>query len=87
LWDQCANRTFTFHSGDKSQTVTLGAPTMDPGGAHVISVHFQYGDQQHCEHALNARENVVVDISACSVKPGNQAVGILGQIVDRIGHA
>jgi serine/threonine protein kinase len=87
LWDQCANRTFTFHSGDKSQTVTLGAPTMDPGGAHVISVHFQYGDQQHCEHALNARENVVVDVSGCSVKPGNQAVGILGQIVDRIGHA
>jgi eukaryotic-like serine/threonine-protein kinase len=86
LWDQCANRTFTFHSGDKSQTVTLGAPTTDPGGAHVISVHFQYGQQQHCEHALNARENVVVDVSACSVKPGNQAVGILGQIVDRIAH-
>jgi eukaryotic-like serine/threonine-protein kinase len=87
LWEQCANRTFTFHSGDKSQSVTLGAPTMDPGGAHVISVHYQYGQQQHCEHALTARENVVVDISACSVKPGNQAVGILGQIVDRIAHA
>jgi eukaryotic-like serine/threonine-protein kinase len=86
LWDQCANRTFTFHNGDKSESVTLGAPTTDPGGAHVISVHYQYGTQQHCEHALTARENVVVDVSACSVKPGGQAVSVLGQIVDRIGH-
>jgi eukaryotic-like serine/threonine-protein kinase len=85
-WDQCANRTFTYHHDDASQSVTLGAPTTDPSGAHVISVHYQYGQQQHCEHALTARQNVVVDVSACSVKPGNQAVSILGQIADRISH-
>lgn len=85
-WDQCANRTTTYHSGGNSQSVTISAPTTDPGGAHVISVLYQYAGQQHCEHALISRENVIVDVSACSVKPGNQAVAVAGQIADRIPH-
>jgi len=85
-WYQCAGRTITYHKDNAGQGVTLGTPTADPGGAHVISVRYQYGGQQHCEHALTSRENVVVDVSACSVKPGNQAVDVTGQIVDRIPH-
>lgn len=86
-WGQCANRVVTWHHEKASQQVTFGAPTTDPNGLHIISHQHQYAPQQHCEHALTARENVVVDVSACSVKPGTQAADMAVQLTSRIDHA
>ncbi|MGH3958671.1 serine/threonine-protein kinase PknH/PknJ [Mycobacterium sp.] len=87
-WDQCANRTITLqYPGKVPAHVTFGAPATDSNGIHIISHQQELAPQQHCEHALTSRNNVVVDVNACSTKPGNQAVEIAGQIAGRISHA
>lgn len=40
-----------------------------------------------CQHAMTARNNVVVDVAACSVNPGNQGETIATRIADRIPTA
>jgi serine/threonine protein kinase len=83
-WDQCANRAVTFHHHDVTTPMTFGATTTDPNGIHIISHQVGSPSQESCTHALTARNNVVVDVSACSTKPGNQAVEIADQIAARI---
>jgi serine/threonine-protein kinase len=66
-WQQCANRTITVTTpGSGATAVTLDAPVGVPGMIQVLSQQVQPTPGQHCQRATGSKNNVVVDIAACS---------------------
>jgi eukaryotic-like serine/threonine-protein kinase len=66
-WQQCANRTITVTTpGSGATAVTLGAPVGVPGMIQVLSQQVQPTPGQHCQRATGSKNNVVVDIAACT---------------------
>lgn len=66
-WQQCANRTITVTMpGSPATGVTLGAPVGVPGMIQLLSQLVQPTPGQHCQRATGSKNNVVVDVAACS---------------------
>lgn len=66
-WQQCANRTITVTMpGSGATGVTLGAPVGVPGMIRLLSQQVQPTPGQHCQRATGSKNNVVVDVAACS---------------------
>lgn len=89
-WSRWSNRDITdlspppvvWHYGPVSNTnatLSVGAKqtkVLDAG----YSVHGSWG----CQHALTVRNNVAIDISACSESPSGQGVNIANQIAAKV---
>ncbi len=80
-WQQCANRTITVSEpGSEPTTVKLGAPQGIPGTNHLLSQQPEAEPEQHCQRALSSKNNVVVDLAACSPsidEPGRTLVRMI----------
>jgi hypothetical protein len=80
-WQACSNRQFTLAANGNSQVQSVG-PVSDNNGmlsATVTPAESPGG----CERALTAADKIVVDVTAC-LGPTGAAVGIAGQIADKI---
>ncbi|MDT7739017.1 MAG: eukaryotic-like serine/threonine-protein kinase [Mycobacterium sp.] len=87
-WQLCANRTTSLNlPGRTPAHVTFGAPSTVADGVHEISLQVESNpSQQHCQRALTARNNIVVDISSCSMTLPDPAVRLADVIASKISQ-
>jgi hypothetical protein len=81
-WARCVGRSITATYKDGSETFSVGNVNSDSG---VLKARLIQQDSSgwSCQRALNTRNNVVVDVAACSFVPGDQAVTIATEIAGR----
>jgi hypothetical protein len=85
-WARCTGVTVKGTGAGDTGAWTVGSANTT--GAMLTSMSTLEGARGWgCQHALTARNNVVVDVSACSVNPGNQGETIAARIADRIPAA
>jgi hypothetical protein len=85
-WGQCANRTLTFtYPGTAPLHMDVGPVNTTSDGIRTVTQKLDYTpSQQHCDHALAVRDNVVIDVQACSTTPGDHTVTIVRDITAKI---
>jgi serine/threonine protein kinase len=85
-WAQCANRTLTFtYPGTETLHMDVGPLNTTSDGIQTVTQRLDYTPpQQHCDHALAVRDNVVIDVQACSTTPGDHAVTIVRDVAAKI---
>lgn len=85
-WGQCTGVTLrTTGTGNHDAWTIASANT---SGAVLTSIStLEGGRGWGCQHAMTARNNVVIDVSACSNNPGGQGEMIAAKIADRISAA
>jgi hypothetical protein len=85
-WQSCANRQFTYtgtSQDDPSATWTVGTVSNTNGTLSVRRT--QEGlNNWNCQHALTVRNNVAVDVDACSYNQGDFAINIAQQIAAKV---
>jgi serine/threonine kinase PknH len=81
-WARCVGKSITATYKDGSETFTVGTVTPDNGVLKARLIE-QDNSGWSCQRALNTRNNVVVDVAACSFVPGDQAVTIATEIAGR----
>lgn len=84
-WTSCSGRTLTldFPTPPTPQLWTIGTPS-DADGVLTTTRTMKSGGGMQCQRALTARNNVVVDVSACRYDTASQAVDIVNQIAAKI---
>lgn len=82
-WQACSNRKFTDTSEPPPVVWTVG-PVSNSNGT-LGTVKTQEDGSWACQLALTVRNNVAIDISACSAKPpADSAVNIANQIAAKV---
>jgi hypothetical protein len=81
-WRRCAGTPFTALRPEASEHWTFGQVS-ENGGVNAISKTADESDWS-CSHAITARANVVVDVSACGFSVADQATTIATRIRDKI---
>ena len=83
-WQSCSNRRFTFTpTGQSPVTYTVG-PVSNTNGVLNARRTEEGGNGWNCQRALTVRNNVAVDVSACSYKQGDFAITVAHQIAAKI---
>jgi hypothetical protein len=83
-WQSCANRQFTeTAAGQSPATWTVGAVSNTNGTLSVRKTR-EGGNGWNCQRALTVRNNVAVDVMACSYRQGEFAVNIAHEIADKV---
>lgn len=87
-WGSCAARTLTFDYGERgTRVMRLGPTAVTSDRILTLPENWVDAPQQQCEHALAVRNNVVIDVQACSATRGQPAVTILRDIVAKIAQS
>jgi PknH-like extracellular domain len=84
-WPSCANRRFSdVTQGQPDVVWTVGATTNNDGTLSTSQIQ-EGGDGWACQRALTARNNVAIDIVACSYnQSGSPAIDIAAQIAAKV---
>jgi hypothetical protein len=83
-WPACSNRQYTYSQAGKSDVVWTVGPVTNTNGT-LITTKTQDGiDDWSCERALSVRNNVAIDVIACSNSPSGSAVNIVHLIAAKI---
>jgi hypothetical protein len=85
-WPACSNRKFTVTLPDTAPTVWTVGPITSANGTLSGTKTVEGGDGFACQRALTVRNNVVIDVSACSNNPGDTGVNIAHQIAAKISQ-
>jgi serine/threonine-protein kinase len=83
-WPACSNRRFTAKQPDESDVVWTVGPVTNTDGMLVTSKTQESANHWICERALSVRNNVVIDVNACSNSPSGSAVNIVHQIAAKV---
>jgi serine/threonine kinase PknH len=83
-WPACANRKFTVTLANTPATVWTVGPVSDTNGTLSVTKTVEGGDGYACQRALTVRNNVAVDVSACSNNPADSGVNIAHQIAAKV---
>jgi tRNA A-37 threonylcarbamoyl transferase component Bud32 len=87
-WSACANRQFTHSEGGKYTEVWTVGPVSNINGTLSATKTENSPGFSVCQRALTVANNVVIDVSACSVKrsdpPGDAAATIAHQIAAKV---
>jgi eukaryotic-like serine/threonine-protein kinase len=85
-WQQCAKRTTSLSVPQRMpQRMTFGAPSGVADNVHTLSVQMEASPpQQRCQRALTGRNNVIVDVIACSTTLSDPAARITDLIASKI---
>jgi PknH-like extracellular domain len=84
-WSGCSNRRYSDINPGKPDTVWTVSATTNSNGMLTTSQVQQGGDGWTCQRALTARNNVAIDIVACSYKLADGvADGIVEQIAAKV---
>lgn len=86
LWDQCANQSVTFWGKDSQPSRDWTLSTTSHTGGMLSVAATPQGKDGACQHAMTARNNVVIDVIACpaTLADGQPAVTVLDQIAANI---
>ncbi|WP_431236156.1 sensor domain-containing protein (plasmid) [Mycolicibacterium psychrotolerans] len=85
-WGRCTGVTLKEVNSDNHDAWTI--TSANTTGAVLTSTATLEGARGWgCQHALTVRNNVVIDVSACSINPGNEGETIAAKIADRIPAA
>ena len=79
-WAACSNRTFSDPNPGQRDTVWSVAEVTNADGTLSTTETQEGGNGWTCQRALTVRNNVAIDIVACSFSPGSAAVDIATQI-------
>ncbi len=82
-WSACADRRYTITLPESKMTWAVG-PVSNTEGTLSATETREGGQPWVCQRALTVRNNVAVDITACSSKPANAAVDIAHKIADKL---
>jgi eukaryotic-like serine/threonine-protein kinase len=82
-WAKCANRNITLSKPTGQQHRILG-PLVNTNGVLSMTSVLQESAGRGCQHALAARDNIVVDTNICRQDVTNQAVDLLKAILSKI---
>jgi eukaryotic-like serine/threonine-protein kinase len=83
LWAKCAHRNITLTKPTGQQHRILG-PLVNADGVLSMTSVMQESAGRGCQHALSARNNVVIDTNVCRQDVTNQAVDLLKAIAAKI---
>jgi PknH-like extracellular domain len=82
-WPACSNRQYTFSQAGKSDVVWTVGPVTNTNGT-LITTETQEGvNDWSCERALSVRNNVAIDVIACSNSPSGSAVNVVQRMPPR----
>jgi hypothetical protein len=83
-WSRCAGKPFTLTFPDgQSETWTLGDPATHDGITAIMQTdHRLHG--WSCQHGIEARSNVVIDVAATMYNTTDEAVQIVQAISERV---
>jgi eukaryotic-like serine/threonine-protein kinase len=86
LWDQCANQSVTFWGKDSQPSRDWTLSTTSHTGGMLSVAATPQGKDGACQHAMTARNNVVIDVIACpaTLADSQPAVTVLDQIAANI---
>jgi len=83
-WPACSNRQYTENQpGKPDQRWTVG-PVTNTNGTLSTTQTQEGANGWGCGRALTVRNNVAIDVVACSYTPSNAAVNIAQQIADKV---
>jgi len=82
-WPACANRQYTVTHAGKPDSVWTGGPVSNTNGT-LTATSTRQGTDWACQRALTARNNVVIDVSACSHNTTDQGVSVTLQIAAKV---
>jgi eukaryotic-like serine/threonine-protein kinase len=83
-WSACAGRNFTLTLPNESPHRWAFSPLTTPDGALVLTTSREGKIYAGCQRALTARNNVIVDVGACSFSLDKKGVDLLKAIVAKI---
>lgn len=85
-WGKCAGRTITVNLPNREpMQFDLKAPGLMPGGIVMLTQSpRETGQLLPCFRTLALRNNVVVDVRACTIKVANAALLLASTIADRV---
>lgn len=83
-WTACSNRNYTRTPKRESPQMWSTQTASDTNGTLSIRRPEEGGNGWNCQRALTVRNNVVVDILACSYTQGDFAVNIAALIANRV---
>lgn len=81
-WRRCAGTPFTALRPEATEHWTFGQVSENAGVSAIPKM--ADGSEWTCSHAITARKNVVVDVSACGFSITDQAMTIAARVRDRI---
>ena len=73
------------HAGQSPATWTVSAVSNTNGTLSVRKTR-EGGNGWNCQRALTVRNNVAVDVTACSYKQGDFGINIAHQIADKVAN-
>ncbi|MEE6140292.1 sensor domain-containing protein [Mycobacterium sp. 050128] len=82
-WSKCQGKPATANYEDGPETYVINAVKFQTGILTAQMIQ-EGGGGWRCQHALNARNNVVADVAACGFAPDDQATAIAAAINGRI---
>jgi serine/threonine kinase PknH len=84
IWQRCAGRRIGFHlEGHKPNTWTVGIPA-EVGANIVVRNSEEAGDGYVCQHAMQAKGDVVIDAFGCGREITDQGSIIVTDIAGRV---
>ena len=86
-WPACSNRKFHYSDPGEPDKVWTVGPIANTNGTLSTSDTLKGGDGWACQRALTVRNNVAIDVAACSGNPTDAAVNIASQIADKVVFA
>ncbi|HEY7052375.1 MAG TPA: sensor domain-containing protein [Mycobacterium sp.] len=81
-WRGCAGKPFTASRPEAAEHWTFGDVT-ENGGISAIPKTVDGDTGWSCSHAIAAKSNAVIDVSACGFSINDQAKAIVGRIRDK----
>jgi eukaryotic-like serine/threonine-protein kinase len=84
VWAKCAHRNITLNKPTGQQHRILG-PLIDADGVLSMTSVMQESAGRGCQHALGARNNIVIDTNVCRQDVTNQAVDLFKAIAPKVG--
>ena len=85
-WPACSNRQYTAAAAE-NQSITITwdvSPVSNTDGTLSLTQTEERTNGWACQRALAVRNNVVIDVSACSFNLGDSAVKITNQIAAKV---
>jgi hypothetical protein len=83
-WPACSNRRFSDRNPGQADTVWTVADVTNEDGTLSTAETQEGGNGWTCQRALTARNNIAIDIVACSTSPGSAAKDIAIQIAAKV---
>jgi len=84
LWADCSNRRYNFSKRGEPDLVWTVSPVSNVDGILSTTKTQEGADGWNCQGALSTRNNVVIDVVACSYDQADTAIDITRRIAAKL---